>query len=46
MDSPLGERPAPGSSPAAAAIAARVIQDVRGAGMDGGIRYRGKEVKR
>lgn len=36
MDSPFGGRPALGCSPAAAAIVARVMKDVSGAGVDGG----------
>lgn len=43
-DSPLGGRPALGSSPTAVPIAARVMQGVREAGMDGGTGYGGMEV--
>lgn len=35
-----------GSSPTAVPIAARVMQGVRGAGMDGGTGYGGMEVSR
>lgn len=41
---PFGGRPALGSGPTALPIAARVMQGVREAGMDGGTGYGGMEV--